>query len=298
MSSKPFKAAIVSLMALIMAMPTVPVAREKKERDYAGFTVVNGRRAQKYLDLAMHEDMAYLLRRAARYNADYIMAYGLALELGRTPATMSMNDADKAAILTMFQEVLNIYIKTKDNVALKGNEMALLEFPDFWMVISRSMSFMEMSSNYAGDSMSMGGQSSGIGSSSVSVTTDTVYNTPRYKLGGVTPQRMATTTAAQSCAIAARAAARMKKVMKIDPSAAPHLTVEQVRDNQAMAEKIYNESVSTGKEACGGLSYFKKVYAVAEANLGSLNRLEEDPTRAAEVDEKTKLPEDAAPEAK
>lgn len=75
----------VLMVGLNLTMPVADAAQKSKAGQY---NTVSSRRAQPHLDRAMTMPMAQLLDQAAELKPEYVLEYGLALELGREPAPL------------------------------------------------------------------------------------------------------------------------------------------------------------------------------------------------------------------
>lgn len=256
------------LMAACVLTATTANAAPQKLRSYGEFTPAAAKKAQTDVRNAMTRPMDELLTRATEISPEYLLDYGLALELGREPATRQMSDLQRQRVQTIFQDLLGQYIKAKDNIALKGTEPQLLEQADFWILLARSLAWLD-----APPAIAVSDEATG----TVTVTdTQTIVRgeRQRYTLRGDRPVLdPKITSAAQTCAIYARVSARMQKVVTLERANDPNITPEQLKAFKAEAADILRQARTLGVDACAGAAFFDEVTAFAARHMGKLGTL-------------------------
>ncbi|GGZ23209.1 hypothetical protein [Asticcacaulis endophyticus] len=241
------------------------------------YNTVASRRAQPHLDLAMTAPMPQLLDQAAELKPEYVLAYGLALELGREPATLS--PTQRAKVQGVFQDFLNEFVYKKDNIALKGDEDALLGQPDFWIMMARVFGRKPQHMRLMGGTTLISDTTGAVSTLNFGAydLNDNTFRPEDYRFSEETVLNRYMVYAAQSCAMYAKISEQMKKAQRVDAASVSHLTPEKLAEVKATARTIHTEALRYGPAACGGRDYFNKVSAFAAANLGRLNTLKDDP---------------------
>ena len=277
---RPLTVGLALMCAAVFTFSGTTHAAPKSPRlqTYGKFTPGAAKKAQGYVTTAMTVPMADMLSQASELKAEAMLTYGLGLELGRAPATRDMSANDRARVQAVFKEMLILYIRAKDNIDLNGDEAILLDQPDFWILMARSLSFKERPPALYLDNPD--------GSGTV-ITTDatiiTASDGKQYSLVGQPVLDAGRVSAAQSCVIYARTEARMHKVQTVDASAAPHLSPEKLSEYKASAKTLGTNARRFGIDACGNQNYYKAVRAYATLNLGKLGALKDDPSALVEA---------------
>lgn len=276
MSSKGRLARVMRLFMIALTVTSAPMAlaqtsSEKSPRlkTYGKYSQKTAKKAQANVRAAMVTPMVDLLRKAAELNPEAMLNYGLALELGRPSATKDMNERERAQVQQVFQTLLILYVRATDRVDLTGKESVLLDQPDFWILMARSMSFVPPPV-YATVTESGGGDLSSVTESQLMMTS---IDGKRYSLKGEPMLNGQIVSAAQSCAIYARVGARMEKVMRLDPASTPHLTVQALDDYKKQAKVVYKQARGFGIDGCAGENNYKAALAFASLHLGKLGTL-------------------------
>ncbi len=272
---RPHGVGLALMCAAALTFSGIADAAPKSPRlqTYGKFTPAAARKAQAYVTTAMTVPMTDLLSQASQLKAEAMLTYGLGLELGRAPATRDMSPNERARVQAVFKEMLILYVRAKDDINLTGSETILLDQPDFWILMARSLSFRERPPSLYLDNPD--------GSGTV-ITTDaniiTASDGKQYSLVGQPLLDAGRVSAAQSCVIYARAEARMQKVQTVDASAAPHLSPEKLSEYKQSAKTLGANARRFGTDACGNSNYYKAVRAYASLNLGKLGILKDDPS--------------------
>lgn len=240
----------------------------KPNENYGIYTLKDSKKAQKDIDKAINTPMETLIDKAKSLRGEDMYLYGLALELGRPPATSSLSTVEKAKLFETFERFLDKYTKKRDGINLKGNEPILLSKPDFWILLGRSGGKPSNDlSNLVG---SLNGFNEFAPESSLS-STDTVGTSIDGKPLPIYDQEKR--SAGQSCIINARTAARLNKVTILSPSSAPHLSLEKFTELQNQAKELVIKAEYIGVSACGSRDYYTKVYDFTSNYLGKLGTL-------------------------
>ncbi|MDC7676884.1 hypothetical protein [Asticcacaulis machinosus] len=265
--------ALLCATAFIISGTASAAPKSPRLQTYGKFTPGAAKKAQAYVTTAMTVPMADMLSQASELKAEAMLTYGLGLELGRAPATRDMSANERSRVQAVFKEMLILYVRAKDDINLRGDEAILLDQPDFWILMARSLSFKERPPSLYLDNPD--------GSGTV-ITTDaniiTASDGKQYSLVGQPLLDAGRVSAAQSCIIYARAEARMQKVQIVDASAAPHLTAEKLAEYKQSAKALGANARRFGTDACGSSNYYKAVRAYASLNLGKLGLLTDDPS--------------------
>ncbi len=246
-------------------------------RNYGQYKPTDTVKAQANVTIAMTTPMPEILSRAAELKVDYMLDYGLGLELGREAATKTMTPVERANVQEVFKDLLALYVQGHDDIQIAGDEAPLLDQPDFWILMARALSIRTPSPTVAVSDPDTG-----------QVTTETadtmVGQAPKgYSLSGQPILDPGPVSAAQSCVIDARADARMSKIVNLDPAATPKLTAAQLSDLKQRAVKLGHEAHTMGVDACGGQAFYGGVFAFAAQHLGKLGALKEEPGAAITV---------------
>lgn len=274
-----FRAALSATVAVCLLV-SAPV--EAASAAKAGtFNSSASRKAWPHIQRAMTGDMTELADKASELKPEYVLAYGLALEMGREPVKLSA--LQKSRIQTVFQEFLNTYIRKSDNIKLDGREEVLLGQPDFWIMVARELGRPQTVANMRDIPLpGMNGQSGGGGYAFFTgAGVDSQFNKEDYTLRGDRVLNRYMVYASQSCVIYARTAQRMKRVLTIPASETPHLTAAAYKQNYDTALMLYRDANRQGPQACGSRDFYTQVLAYADRNMGALDKLKSDPTLAA-----------------
>ncbi|WP_343683693.1 hypothetical protein [Asticcacaulis sp.] len=277
--SVPFRAAVTAIAAVCLLVSPAAQAASSK----AGtFNSAASRKAWPHIQRAMTGDMAEMADKATELKPEYVLSYGLALEMGREPVRLS--GLQKSRIQAVFQDFLNMYIRKSDNIKLDGREEALLGQPDFWIMVARELgrpqtvAMMRDIPLPGMDGMSgSGGAAFFTGGGGV----DNPFSKEDYTLKGDKVLNRYMVYASQSCVIYARTAQRMKRVLAIPASEAPHLSPAAYKQNYDTALALYKDANRQGPQACGSRDFYTQVLTYADRNMGALERLKADPTLAA-----------------
>lgn len=274
--SRTIKSLTAALMTLTATLTPMSASWAAPKPPAGTFNSNASKKAWPHVERAITMDMAELADKATELKAEFVLSYGLALELGREPATLT--PFQRARVQEAFQEFLNQYVYKRDNIPLKGTEDYLLGQPDFWIMMARTLGRPQDRSSITGAVVT-----GGIGGQQLfdfrPMPDDTRFTQKDYKLTGDAVLNRYMVFASQSCVIYARMAQKMKKVLTIPASQAPHLTPAAYAENQATAQKLYKDSLYLGPQACGGKAYFERVSMAAAGNMGRLGELESDPAR-------------------
>lgn len=266
---------VAALMIGLGAM--APIADAAQKSKAGQYNTVASRRAQPHLDRAMTAPMPHLLDQAAELKPEYVLAYGLALELGREPAPLS--PTQRAKVQGVFQDFLNEFVYKKDNIALKGTEDALLGQPDFWIMMARVFGRKPQHMRLTGSTTLITDTTGSMSTLNFGAydLNDNTFRPEDYRFSEDTVLNRYMVYAAQSCAMYAMISEKMKKAQKVDAASTTHLTPEKLAEVKATAKTIHAEALRYGPSACGGRDYFDRVSAFAAANLGALSLLKDDP---------------------
>jgi hypothetical protein len=281
--------ALCGLGLTTTAMADTP-AQNPRLKTYGQYNPKMAKKAQTHVRLAMQKPMAELMKRAAEINSDYLLAYGLGLELGRPPATRDMTALERAKVQEVFQSLLVLYVRAKDGIKLNGDEAILLDQPDFWILMARSVGFVQRPPSFQVTDDQPGATTTTVTTTDLGMIT--ASDGKRYTLTGEPTLNPMIASAAQTCAIYARVDARMHKVMMVDAAAAPHLTPEALTALKVRAKDMAKDARVLGIDACAGAGFYDEVRRFAGNNLGKLGTLKDDP--AALGPEETPLPSEPA----
>lgn len=275
-----FRAAVTAAAAFCLL--SSPVAQAATNSKAGTFNSAASRKAWPHIQRAMTGDMADMADKATELKAEYVLSYGLALEMGREP--VKLTSLQKSRIQNVFQDFLNMYIRKSDNIHLDGREEALLGQPDFWIMVARelgrpqTLAMMREIPLPGMDGMSgSGGSAFFTGGGGV----DNQFSKEDYTLKGDKVLNRYMVYASQSCVIYARTAQRMKRVLAIPASETPHLTAAAYKQTYDTALMLYKDANRQGPQACGSRDFYNQVLTYADRNMGGLEKLKADPTLAA-----------------
>ena len=273
-----------SLLGMLFCI--VGSAQAAIKSDYGRYVPHDIPKAQTYLNKAMTGPMETLVRDAADIKADKLFLYGLALAIGRPPATDSLGGVARDRVQGLFRELLTIYVKQEDGVRLSGSEPGLLAQADYWILMGRVLTVTRRQvTDFNNTTMgSNGGVSATTGGTMISESGGfKAPDGPVYTLKGDAPVLdPGPVSAAQACAAYARATAKMRRVVALDPNAQLKIPIDQMKDAQSRAATILSSAQTLGIEACGGTEFFEKVVSFSAQHLGKLGemKLTRDPVAA------------------
>ncbi len=256
-------------------------------RDYGEYTPAEAHKAQSYIKSAMTESMDKAAALAAEIHADDMLDYGLGLALGRAPATTMIDTSSKSRMQDLFDAAMSVYDRdlTKNGkTAATGYDPAALDQADFWIWMSRMLSYSQTSSvdvsqaEAAVNPNDPNGEAAAVNSAQSNSSTMTAeagdFSGPDGRMydlkGDLTVLEPRVVSAAHACADYAYTAARMQRFTELDPEAVPHVTPDKMRDLQAQAAQLVMLASKRGPEACGDEAFFDQVRLFAEGHLGKL----------------------------
>src|SRR5690606_23590217 len=89
-----------------------PTKQELSRR--ATYKPQDATRAHPHINAAMTLPMEALIREATLNNPEAMMRYGLALELGRPPATHALNSAERDVLKAGYRSMIDLYLTSGD----------------------------------------------------------------------------------------------------------------------------------------------------------------------------------------
>ncbi|MDC7676883.1 hypothetical protein [Asticcacaulis machinosus] len=242
------------------------------------FNSAASRKAYPHIERAMTLPMAELAEKATELKPEYVLSYGLALELGRAP--IELNSVQRGRVQGVFQDFLNSYVRKKDGIKLEGTEEALLGQPDFWIMMARAFGRKQnpQQAFIVGSTVDRTGVGPSAGFSiTMNTLSDNSFTKEDYTLKGDAVLNRYMVFASQACAIYGKVSEQMKKALVIDASATTHLPPERLGELKATAKSVYKDAQRLGPQACGSREYFNRVSVYAAAHLGTLGTLKSDP---------------------
>jgi hypothetical protein len=290
---------LVILGGLAFSGPQPAGAANWAMLNYGDFTKGEAQHAQVYLKAAMSESMTQAARGASEILAAEMLDYGLGLALGREPSTDALDPPAKARVHSLFTTAIAVYQKDLGDNAKIGDDTSAIDQADFWIWMSRMLSMSARTSlEVASIATSTGSPNA---PAPVAPGADLVTGTltandgdfmgpdgRAYDLKGDLPVLdPRVVSAAHACADYAYTAARMKRVVALDPDGNPKVSPAKMRDLQQQAASLIQAAQSRGPGACGGADFFAKVQTYAAGNLGHVGQLklsaklggESDPSR-------------------
>jgi hypothetical protein len=274
-----FGAALGVAVAACLLVVAPAGAESKSKLNLTGkFDSAASRKGWPRLQGAMNKPMTELLDKATQFDPNSVLEYGLGLELGRAPETLSERQAKR--VQAAFAAFLNANTDLRDHITLTGGEDALLKAPDFWIILAKNLARHERQQAYnVGSTLSTDGGFTPGGPLSFSSVDwdDGEFSQGNYDLSGSAVLGRYMVYASQACAMYARAFDQMKKVQLIDAAALPKLTPEELAHNRSEAVRIYRATARLGPQACGGQDMFDTVAAFADNHLGQLGAYPNDP---------------------
>lgn len=247
----------------------------KPQFDYGNYTQADGKRAQPMLSRAISVPMDTLAAEAADVHADAMITYGAALSLGREPG--QLDGGRQARAHTMFKALMASWVTGGDRITLTGDEPDLLNMPEFWFLVGRSLTVSQPRVLRLGNSEKGGALAPDPSATSGSYLDSDVFLGPdgkRHSFKGDYPEldkRLVTAT--RACSVMAMTAARMQRVTELDLHAQPRLTPEEMRGFQVQARGLLHQIRLHVDEACGDRDMFDKAVSVASQHLGVLGDL-------------------------
>jgi hypothetical protein len=223
--------------------------------------------------------MADLLRRADVTHPDGMMAYGLALELGRPSASSQLSEGEKEKLKAGYRDMLDLYLNAGDkkDPALSGvdfTEDAMLDNQEFWVDLAKQIGHRKPREAINQVIDDQGGQGAATGMMAF-------IEDPQGEENGLNLSRdlvlqRGVVNAATACAESAAGFAKTRKAQLID-IVGTRLTPDAFARMKADAIHTYRIAYAEGVEACGSEAYFMKTADFAARNLGAFGALKDDP---------------------
>lgn len=263
------------IVAAVAIGGTAHAAGRKKElSSKASYTQVDAAKGQVHVTAAMNTPMLELLQKADVQHPEYMLQYGLALDLGRPSEAQRLATADKERLKKGYRELLDLYITSKDKFDIEFNEDAMLDESEFWIYLAKHVG-RRKNQEQANAALGMANDPSQ-GSSGFFVPQTFGNDDDTLNLNQDLILKPGMVNAATTCAQSANAFARMEKAQKVDISATK-LTPDQFAKVQQDATRIYQTSYQQGVMACGGKDFFNQTVAFSRQHLGLLGTLQENP---------------------
>ncbi|WP_235075866.1 hypothetical protein [Asticcacaulis sp. AC460] len=263
------------LVAAVAFGGTAQAAGRKKElNSKASYTQVDAVKGQGHVTAAMTTPMLELLQKADVQHPEYMLQYGLALDLGRPSEAYRLAQPDKERLKKGYRELLDLYITSKDKFDIEFNEDAMLDESEFWIYLAKHVGRRK---NQEQTNASLGmGNDPAAGSTGFFVPQTFGNDDDTLNLNQDLILKPGMVNAATTCAQSANAFARMEKAQKVD-IAATKLTPDQFAKVQQDAVRVYQTSYQQGVLACGGRDFFNQTVDFSRQNLGLLGTLQENP---------------------
>ncbi len=274
---------IWTAVAVVWAMAgAVQAAPPHKDIDaLSGFEAADALKGQAYLDTAMTGAMPDLLAKAQVTAPDAMLAYGLALELGRPSASAALGKDDKDKLKRGYRGMLDLYLGSGDKFGnVRFDEDSMLDVPDFWIALAEHIGRpkeridVRAAAEAAAQSLPQGPE--GANAMAMIYVPDASMQDQEFNLGHDLILGRHVVNAAWACAQSAESFARLKKVQVLDASQT-RLTPAQFANAMGAVVADYRTAYQEGVLACGSRDYFFKVADVAAQNLGRLGQLKDDP---------------------
>jgi len=265
-------AGIVLGVSLVMSGTAEARGAKKELSNRETFTPADAIKGQAYVNAAMTTPMMDLLMKADVQHPDIMLAYGIALDLGRPSVSSQMSKDDREKLKRGFREMLDLYINKSDKFDITFNEDAMLDQSEFWIYLAKHVGRPKPRASLNGVAQA----ESAPGAPPMAFVPDDPNQDKEFNLNEDLILKPNVVNAATACGQSAYGFARMRKVQTVDISATK-LTPEQFATAQETAVKAYRLSYAEGQLACGGRDYFMQVVDFASHNLGALGDMKDDP---------------------
>jgi len=265
-------AGIVLGVSLAMSGTAEARGAKKELSNRETFTPADAIKGQAYVNAAMTTPMMDLLMKADVQHPDIMLAYGIALDLGRPSVSSQMSKDDREKLKRGFREMLDLYINKSDKFDITFNEDAMLDQSEFWIYLAKHVGRPKPRASLNGVAQA----ESAPGAPPMAFVPDDPNQDKEFNLNEDLILKPNVVNAATACGQSAYGFARMRKVQTVDISATK-LTPEQFATAQETAVKAYRLSYAEGQLACGGRDYFMQVVDFASHNLGALGDMKDDP---------------------
>ncbi len=259
-------------MALVLGVSAHATTRKQDLNNKETFKPEDAVKGLVYVDKAMTTPMMDLLKKADVQHPDYMLEYGLALDLGRESVSQQMSKDDREKLKRGFRAMLDLYINSSDKFDITFDEDAMLDQSEFWIYLAKHVGRPKERVSLNGVA---GGESVPGGPPMVFVP-DSPDQDKEFNLLNDVILNGNVVNASTACAQSAFGFARMRKAQTVD-IAETKLTPEQFATVQATAVKAYRMAYSEGQLACSGLDNFNKIVAFSSQNLGKLGTMKDNP---------------------
>jgi hypothetical protein len=271
---------VSSLVAWVMVAvfaaggSAVAAPRKKELNSKAVYSQADAVKGQAHVSAAMTVPMLDLLQKADVNHPEYMLQYGLALDLGRPSVSQQLAQGDKERLKTGYRELLDIYLTSKDKFDIEFDEDAMLDESEFWIYLAKHVG-RKQDKQQLNSAMGVGNDPAA-GTMGFFVPQSFGDDDSKLNLNQDLVLKPGLVNAATTCAQSAYAFARMGKAQKVDISATK-LTPDQFAKVQETAARVYQVSYKQGVLACGSKAFFLKTVAFSEQNLGVLGGMKENP---------------------
>ncbi|WP_031235676.1 hypothetical protein [Asticcacaulis sp. AC402] len=264
-----------ALVAVVAAGGSAVAAPRKKELNSKSvYSQADAVKGQAHVTAAMTLPMLDLLLKADVQHPEYMLQYGLALDLGRPSVSRQLSQGEKERLKKGYRELLDIYLTSKDKFDIEFDEDAMLDESEFWIYLAKHVG-RKKDTQQLNSALGMGGDPAA-GTMGFFVPQSFGDDDDRLNLNQDLVLKPGLVNAATTCAQSAYAFARMGKAQKVDISATK-LTSDQFAKVQETAVRVYQTSYKQGVLACGSKDFFVKTVAFSEQNLGVLGAMKENP---------------------
>ncbi|ESQ74851.1 hypothetical protein ABAC402_11910 [Asticcacaulis sp. AC402] len=263
------------MVAVVAAGGSAVAAPRKKELNSKSvYSQADAVKGQAHVTAAMTLPMLDLLLKADVQHPEYMLQYGLALDLGRPSVSRQLSQGEKERLKKGYRELLDIYLTSKDKFDIEFDEDAMLDESEFWIYLAKHVG-RKKDTQQLNSALGMGGDPAA-GTMGFFVPQSFGDDDDRLNLNQDLVLKPGLVNAATTCAQSAYAFARMGKAQKVDISATK-LTSDQFAKVQETAVRVYQTSYKQGVLACGSKDFFVKTVAFSEQNLGVLGAMKENP---------------------
>ena len=215
------------------------------------FSKVSARRGQAYVKTAMERPMADLLDSAEALKPDDVLAYGLALQLGRPAASLAYTAEQNARLETAMRHAGEYYLQAGE----PDTDRPLAELPDFWIYTAAHIyNHLDADARFSNEYV---------------ITTQHLLPDEVEQLANRDDMtkialNASDVAASQACAIYAQAGAVIRvTIRRLESEAA---ATGKPSSAMVQSQKTYDELVKAGSNACLDKAFFDDVSAFSESS--------------------------------
>lgn len=239
-------------------------ASEKiKRRDVNGiYNSQDAIKGQEFIKSAMNNNYNDLLFNAAKFNANDMFSYGLALELGVPPSDNKLSKEQLNDLDVLYQAFKRDYLYSREQSFLDIPFSNLAKHPEVWLMMSRSLGENDNQTMMSRISAGLNEFDSNL------ITSATILQKElRFNLKSEPIIKQSVASAANSCVTFTKAIVRMENIIKIDESKFSKIEPNTLAQAKTKAQEIINRSRPEAIFACGSEEFFSEVRDFASKNF-------------------------------